>query len=87
VPFKSRKQQRWAYATDQPFAKEWSDETNFDSLPESKMPRLIEVYIFKEVEVHPQQAHLIDQEEEDPFGTGQRKVPMGFARNSMKIGR
>jgi len=36
MPFESKAQQRWAYATGQDFAKEWSDKTDFSSLPEKK---------------------------------------------------
>jgi len=36
MPFASRRQQRWAHATRQPFAKRWDKQTNFESLPEKK---------------------------------------------------
>jgi len=36
MPFASRRQQRWAHATRQPFAKRWDKLTDFDVLPEKK---------------------------------------------------
>jgi len=33
MPFKSKKQQRWAYATNKSWAKEWSDKTDQKHLP------------------------------------------------------
>lgn len=33
VPFKSRAQQRFAFGTNQPWAKEWASKTNFKKLP------------------------------------------------------
>lgn len=33
MPFKSRKQEQWAFATKQPFAKKWAGMTNQKSLP------------------------------------------------------
>jgi hypothetical protein len=36
MPFDSKKQQRWAFATKQPFAKRWAKETDFPELPERK---------------------------------------------------
>lgn len=37
MPFKSKAQERWAFATNQTFAKEWADKTpNFARLPEKK---------------------------------------------------
>ncbi len=33
MPFKSKAQEKWAFATKQPFAKEWADKTNQKSLP------------------------------------------------------
>lgn len=33
MPFKSRQQEKWAFATKQPFAKKWADMTNQSSLP------------------------------------------------------
>jgi len=34
MPFKSRAQQRWAFATKQPFAREWAHKTDFEDLPD-----------------------------------------------------
>ena len=34
-PFVSKKQARYAFATKQPWAKEWADKTDFKKLPES----------------------------------------------------
>lgn len=34
VPFKSEQQQKWAFATKQPFAKEWAKKTDQKSLPQ-----------------------------------------------------
>ena len=34
MPFKSKKQEAWAFATKQPFAKDWSSITDQQSLPE-----------------------------------------------------
>lgn len=36
MPFASRRQQRWAHATGQSFAKRWDKVTDFDALPEKK---------------------------------------------------
>lgn len=36
MPFKSRQQEKWAFATKQPFAKKWADITNQKSLPNKK---------------------------------------------------
>lgn len=36
MPFKSLKQEKWAFATHQPFAKEWADKTDQKSLRKSK---------------------------------------------------
>jgi hypothetical protein len=36
MPFQSKSQQRWMYATHPKMAKEWSKETNFKQLPEKK---------------------------------------------------
>lgn len=33
MPFRSRAQQDWAFATKQPFAKAWADETDQRALP------------------------------------------------------
>jgi hypothetical protein len=33
MPFKSKAQQRFAFGTHQPWAKEWADKTDFKSLP------------------------------------------------------
>jgi hypothetical protein len=33
MPFKSRQQMKWAFATKQPFAAKWEDMTNMKSLP------------------------------------------------------
>jgi hypothetical protein len=33
MPFKSRAQEKWAFATHQPFAKKWADITDQKSLP------------------------------------------------------
>lgn len=33
MPFKSKKQEQWAFATHQPFAKKWADMTSQKSLP------------------------------------------------------
>lgn len=33
MPFKSKAQAKWAFATKQPFAKEFADKTNFKKLP------------------------------------------------------
>ena len=33
MPFKSRQQEKWAFATHQPFAKKWADMTNQKALP------------------------------------------------------
>jgi len=33
MPFKSKKQEKWAFATKQPFAKKWAKVTNQKSLP------------------------------------------------------
>jgi len=34
VPFVSKAQQRFAFATHQPWAKEWADKTTFKNLPQ-----------------------------------------------------
>lgn len=34
MPFKSEAQQRFAFATDQPWAKKWAKETDFSHLPD-----------------------------------------------------
>ena len=34
MPFKSEKQSAWAFATDQPFAKRWAKQTDYDELPD-----------------------------------------------------
>jgi len=36
MPFKSKKQSRWAFATDQPFAEKWAKKTNYSKIPEKK---------------------------------------------------
>jgi hypothetical protein len=36
MPFASKRQARWAFATGQPFAKRWAKQTNFAALPASK---------------------------------------------------
>ena len=36
MPFVSRAQQRWAFATKQPFAKEWAEMTDESKLPAYK---------------------------------------------------
>lgn len=36
MPFKSKSQERWAFATKQPFAKEWAGKTDQKKLPEKK---------------------------------------------------
>lgn len=36
MPFKSKAQEKWAFATKQPFAKKWSKMTNQKSLPKRK---------------------------------------------------
>ncbi len=36
MPFKSKVQQKWAFATHQPFAKDWAAVTNEKALPERK---------------------------------------------------
>lgn len=36
MPFKSKAQERWAFATKQPFAKKWAKKTNQKSLPTRK---------------------------------------------------
>lgn len=36
MPFKSKAQSRWAFATDQPFAEEFAKKTNYGKLPEKK---------------------------------------------------
>jgi hypothetical protein len=33
MPFKSKQQEKWAFATKQPFAKEWADKTVQKGLP------------------------------------------------------
>lgn len=33
MPFKSKKQEAWAFATKQPFAKEWAKKTDESKLP------------------------------------------------------
>lgn len=33
MPFKSRQQEKWAFATKQPFAKKWADITDQKTLP------------------------------------------------------
>lgn len=34
MPFKSKQQEKWAFATKQPFAKDWAKQTDQKSLPE-----------------------------------------------------
>jgi len=34
MPFASKAQQRFAFGTHQPWAKEWADKTNFQNLPQ-----------------------------------------------------
>lgn len=36
MPFASKAQQRFAFATHQPWAKEFADKTNFKNLPDKK---------------------------------------------------
>lgn len=36
MPFASWQQSKWAFATGQPFAKEWADKTNYKKLPVRK---------------------------------------------------
>ncbi|AEG14708.1 hypothetical protein Desku_1121 [Desulfofundulus kuznetsovii DSM 6115] len=37
MPFKSKRQWRWAFATKQPWAREWAEKTkSFKALPERK---------------------------------------------------
>ena len=36
MPFKSKAQERWAFANHQPWAKEWADKTNQKKLPAKK---------------------------------------------------
>jgi hypothetical protein len=38
MPFQSKAQMRWAFATRQPFAKEWADMTDETKLPERVRP-------------------------------------------------
>lgn len=33
MPFKSKQQSKWAFATDQPFAKEWAKKTDYSKIP------------------------------------------------------
>jgi hypothetical protein len=33
MPFKSKQQERWAFATHQAFAKDWARQTDYKSLP------------------------------------------------------
>ena len=35
MPFKSQKQEHWAFATKQPFAKKWAGMTNQKTLPKT----------------------------------------------------
>lgn len=39
MPFKSRQQERWAFATGQPFAKRWGDMTKGKKLPDKAKPK------------------------------------------------
>ena len=39
MPFQSRAQQRWAFATKQPFAEEWAQMTDERKLPAYKNPK------------------------------------------------
>jgi hypothetical protein len=39
MPFQSKAQQRWAFATKQPFAKEWAGMTDEKRLPAYKNPK------------------------------------------------
>lgn len=41
MPFKNKKQMRWAFATKQPWAKRWAKETNMKNLPEAQLGRNI----------------------------------------------
>ena len=36
MPFKSKKQEKWAFATHQKFAKKWANKTNYSKLPDKK---------------------------------------------------
>ena len=38
MPFESKKQSAWAFATGQPWAKEWADKTDYKRLPKKKLP-------------------------------------------------
>lgn len=39
MPFVSKAQQRWAFSTHQPFAKEWASMTDESKLPPYKNPK------------------------------------------------
>jgi hypothetical protein len=48
MPFQSKKQQRWAFATGQPWAKEWADKTDFKKLPlRMKKKKVEEAFVMR----------------------------------------
>src|SRR5687767_9914547 len=38
MPFQSKRQSRWAFATDQPFARRWAKQTNYRGLKDAAAP-------------------------------------------------
>jgi len=108
MPFKSKAQQRYMFATMPHTAKKWAKETDFDDLPDKKesidseMPKLEDVYCLTdprhdeedawepevdEVWVSQHQAHLVDDDDLDPLGTGKvhDKRPLKFGAASMSV--